>query len=93
MSKRLNMLFAGVVLAVASGTAAAHSGVTFGISLGLPVVPVYAAPPAVVYYEPARVYYAPAPRVYYERTYYGRPAIMIRRDRHFRTDHYRGHWR
>jgi len=94
MSKRLNMLLAGVALIVASGTAAAHSSVSFGISLGIPVAPVYTAPPAAVYYEPARVFYAPAPRVYYAPAYYGPPTVIIRGERRFRPHHYyRRHWR
>jgi len=94
MSRRMNMLLAGVVLAVASGTAAAHSSVSFGISVGVPVSPVYVAPPAVVYYEPAPVYVRPAPRVYYAPAYYGPPAVVIRGERSFRHRYNRrAHWR
>ena len=69
MVSRLKLLLAGTVLAVASGSAAAHGRVSFGISLGVPVAPVYVAPapvyyaPAPVYYAPRRVYYAPRPVV------------------------------
>ena len=93
MSKRLKLLLAGIVLAAASGTAAAHGGVSFGITLGVPVAPVYVAPPPAVYYEPVSVYYAPAPRVYYAPAYYGPPAVVIRADRGFRHRHYRHDWR
>jgi len=93
MSKRLKLLLAGIVLAAASGTAAAHGGVSFGITLGVPVAPVYVAPPPAVYYEPVSVYYAPAPRVYYAPAYYGPPAVVIRADRGFRHGYHRRHWR
>ena len=69
MVSRLKLLLAGTVLAVASGSAAAHGRVSFGISVGVPIAPVYVAPapvyyaPAPVYYAPRRVYYAPAPVV------------------------------
>jgi hypothetical protein len=92
MRNRLTLLLTGLALAVASGTAAAHSSVSFGISLGVPVAPApvyYSAPPA-VYYEPAPVYYAPAPRVYYAPAYYGPPAVVIRGHR---GHHHRDHWR
>ena len=75
MVNRLNLLLAGTVLAVASGSAAAHGRVSFGISLGVPVAPVYVAP-APVYYAPPPVYYAPR-RVYYAPAYYA-PAPVVR---------------
>ena len=95
MFKRSKLLLAGVVLAVASGTAAAHSNVSFGFSLRVPVAPapVYVAPPRAVYYEP---YYEPAPvyyvrpRAYYAPAYYGRPAVVIRYHRGYYP---RRHWR
>jgi hypothetical protein len=83
MVSRLKLLLAGTVLAVASGTAAAHGRVNFGISLGVPVAPVYVAPapvyyaPAPVYYAPRRVYYAPR-RVYYAPRYYAPRPVVVR---------------
>lgn len=88
MCNRLKLLLASVVLAVASGTAAAHSSVSFGISLGVPA-PVYYAPPPAVYYQPAPVYYAPGPVYYAPAYYYGPPAVVIRTHRGF---HHRRHW-
>lgn len=91
MRNRLILLLAGVVLAVASGTAAARSDVSFGISIGVPVAPapVYVAPPPVVYYPPAPVYYAPA-RVYYAPAYYAPPpAVVVKFHKH---RHHRHHW-
>ena len=60
----------GALLALASGTALAHSDVHFGFSIGLPVAPVYVAPapayaPPPVYAAPAPGYYSAPPRVYY----------------------------
>ena len=75
MVSRLKLLLAGTVVAVASGSAAAHGRVSFGISLGVPVAPVYVAP-APVYYAPPPVYYAPR-RVYYAPAYYA-PAPVVR---------------
>jgi hypothetical protein len=78
MVNRFKLLLAGTVLAVASGAAAAHGRVSFGVSVGVPIVaaPVYVAPP-VVYYPPAPVYYAPR-RVYYAPVYYAPPAVVVR---------------
>ena len=64
MRNKLTALLIGSILVVASGTAAAGSNVSFGISFGIPVyqpAPVYVAPPAPVYYAPRAVYYAPRP--------------------------------
>ena len=58
--------------ALASGTAAAHGGVRFGIGIGFPAY--YPAYPAPYYYPPPAYYYPPpvavapaAPPVYIER--------------------------
>jgi hypothetical protein len=78
MVNRLKLLLAGTVLAVASGSAAAHGGrVSFGISVGVPA-PVYVAP-APVYYAPAPVYYVPR-RAYYapRRVYYAPRPVVVR---------------
>jgi hypothetical protein len=79
MVSRSKMLLAGTALALASGTAAAHSNVSFGFSFGVPVAPAYVAPayvaPAPVYYAPAPVYYAPR-RVYYAPAYYAPRAVV-----------------
>ena len=87
MRNKLTTLLIGGILVVASGTAAAGSNVSFGISLGVPVyqpAPVYVAPPPVAYYPPAPVYYAP-PAVYYgPRPFYG-PAVVVR------YNNWRGH--
>lgn len=90
MRNRLSLVAAGAVLAIASGTAAAGSNVSFGISIGVPVAPapVYVAPPPVVYYPPAPVYYAP-PRVYYAPAYYA-PAPVVIKYKHNRR--HRHHW-
>ena len=80
MRKHLTLTLAGLALVAASGIAAAHGTVSFGISLGVPIVaaPVYVAPPPVVYAPPPAVYYAP-PRVYYAPAYYyGRPPVVIK---------------
>ena len=76
MVSRLKLLLAGTVVAVASGSAAAHGRVSFGISLGVPVAPVYVAP-APVYYAPPPVYYAPR-RVYYAPAYYAPAPVVVR---------------
>lgn len=95
MRNRLTVLLIGVALAAASGTAAAHSNVSFGISIGVPAyvapVPAYRyAPPPVVYYPPAPVYYAPPPPVYYAPAYYyDRPGVVIR---YRRGGGHRHHW-
>ncbi|OGA45251.1 MAG: hypothetical protein A3F74_26810 [Betaproteobacteria bacterium RIFCSPLOWO2_12_FULL_62_58] len=78
MFKHLKVLLAGVVLAAASGTAAAHGGVSFGLALGVPIAPapVYVAPRAAYYdpyYYPAPAYYAPRPYYYAPRAYYYAP--------------------
>ena len=87
MRNKLTSLLIGGILVVASGTAAAGSNVSFGISFGVPVyqpAPVYVAPPPPVAYYPP-VYYAP-PVVYYApRPFYG-PATVVRFDR----GHHRG---
>ena len=88
MRKSLTMTLAGLALAAGSGIAAAHGSVSFGISLGVPIVsaPVYYAPPPVVY-APPPVYYAP-PRVYYAPAYYyGRPPVVVK----YRHGHGHGH--
>lgn len=92
MFKHLKMLLAGVVLAAASGTAAAHGGVSFGLSLGVPIAPVYVAPraafydpyyypaPAYSYYvRPRPYYYAPRPYYYAPRRAYYAPAYYAPR--------------
>lgn len=56
------------VVALSSSFAQAHTSVSVGIDLGLPLLfraPVYYAPPP-VYYAPPQVYYE-SPRVVYER--------------------------
>ena len=81
MVSRMKLLLAGTVLAVASGTAAAHGRVSFGISVGVPA-PVYVAP-APVYYAPAPVYYVPR-RVYYApAAYYYAPRPVVVRYRYW----------
>jgi len=85
------LAIAGAMLVLTSGTALAHGDVRFGLSIGLPVAPVYVAPPP-EYYEappatydvaPPQVYYAPPPPAYYEsapgESIYYRPS-----HRHFR---------
>ena len=89
MRNRYSLILAGVALAAASGTAAAHSNVSFGISLGVPIVaaPVYVAPPPVVY-APPPVYYAPA-RVYYAPAYYRPAPVVIQyRNKHWHKRHW-----
>ena len=87
MVNRLNLLLAGTVLAVASGSAAAHGRVSFGISLGVPVAPVYVAP-APVYYAPPPVVYVPPAPVYYG-TYYGAAPVYYNRPNW--SHHHHGH--
>ena len=72
MRHKIAVLLIGAAFATLSGIAAARDNVSFGISLGVPVAPVYVAPPP-VYYDPP-VYYGPSfyyggPPVYY----YGHP--------------------
>jgi hypothetical protein len=89
MRKELTLTLTGLALAAASGIAAAHGTVSFGISLGVPIVsaPVVVAPPPLVY-APPPVYYAP-PRVYYAPAYYyGRPPVVIK----YRHGHGHGRW-
>jgi len=89
MRKSLKLMLAGVALAATSGIASAHGTVSFGISLGVPIVgtPVYVAPPPVVY-APPPVYYSP-PRVYYAPAYYAPPRVVVR----YRPHHpHRYHW-
>jgi hypothetical protein len=83
MVNRSKLLLAGTALALASGTAAAHGRVSFGVSVGVPVypAPVYVAP-APVYYAPAPVYYAPR-RVYYAPRYYYAPRPVVVRYRYW----------
>jgi hypothetical protein len=90
MLSRSKMLLAGTALALASGTAAAHSNVSFGFSFGVPYAPAYVAPapvyyaPRPVYVAPRPVYYAPRPVYYAPRYYYApAPAVAVR---------YRGYW-
>ena len=74
-------LIAGsALLALMSGTALAHSDIHFGLSFGIPAVPVYAAPapsyyPAPGYYSaPPASYDPPPPPAYYSApapAYYG----------------------
>ena len=63
-----------------SGTAAAHGGVGFSVSIGAPIY----APPPVYYAPPPRVYYGP-PTLYYGPAYYGYGG-----PRHWRRHHWRG---
>ena len=71
MKRKLMTLLLGATLAVASGMAAAHSNVSFGVYLGAPA---YSYAPAPVYYAPPPVYYSPPayPYYYYGPAYYGR---------------------
>lgn len=89
MMKR-SMLFAGVLLAALSGTAAAHSDVGFSLSFGVPGA-VYSAPPPAYYgYGYAEPYYQ-APRVYYGDRYWDRHAYREHR-RHEEREHWRRGW-
>ena len=70
---RFACVFALVLGALASGTAAAHGGVRFGIGIGVPLFPPayyypppYYYPPA--YYPPAVVAAPPSPPVYVEQS-------------------------
>jgi hypothetical protein len=67
MTRRLLIVFTGVMLAVMAGAAAARDSVSFSVSIGTPAfivpAPVYYVPPPPVYFLPAAVYYAP-PVVY-----------------------------
>ncbi len=66
------LIAGGALLALMSGTALAHGEVHFGLSIGVPVAPVYVAP-APAYYPPPGYYAAPPagydapppPQVYY----------------------------
>jgi hypothetical protein len=64
-------VFAGAVLAVLSGAAAARDNVSFSVSFGMPA-PVYVTPAPV--YVPAPTYYAPPPAYYPPTTVYYAPA-------------------
>ncbi|HMA87657.1 MAG TPA: hypothetical protein VKP89_02810 [Burkholderiales bacterium] len=74
------LIAGGALLALMSGTALAHSDIHFGLSIGIPAVPVYAAPapsyyPAPGYYSaPPASYDPPPPPAYYSApapAYYG----------------------
>lgn len=77
MKRKLIILLLGVMLAAASGMAAARDRVSFGLFIGVPGYayvappPVYYAPPPVYYVPPPQVYYAPPPVVYYEPAPWG----------------------
>jgi len=90
MMKR-SMLFAGVLLAALSGTAAAHSDVGFSLSFGVPGA-VYSAPPPAYYYDYgygyAQPYYYQAPRAYYGGRYWNRHEWREHR-RHEEREHWR----
>ena len=64
------LIAGGALIALMSGTALARSDVHFGLSIGVPVAPVYVAP-APAYYPPPGYYaappvgYAAPPQVYY----------------------------
>ncbi|WP_028221685.1 hypothetical protein [Paraburkholderia oxyphila] len=58
MKRALILSALGVALAAACGQASAHTDVS--VMLGVPVAPVYAAPPPVVYEEAPVAYAAPA---------------------------------
>jgi hypothetical protein len=64
MRRILMTLLIGAALAAASGAAVARDHVSFGVTVGAPV---YAYPPAPVYYGPPP-YYGPG---YYRPAYYG----------------------
>src|SRR5512146_2913134 len=83
-------LLLGGFLTFLSGTAAAHDGVQFALSIGRPAYE-YVTPPPVDYAPPPEVYYVPPPTVYYES-----PSWFVRyrggdwdNERH---EHHRG-WR
>ncbi len=84
------MLSAGLLLAVVSGTAAAHSDVTFGFSFGAPGA-VYGAPPAYYDYRYAQPYYYAAPRAYYGERDWDRHAYheWVEHRRHEEREHWR----
>jgi hypothetical protein len=91
MKRKLMTLLLGATFAVASGMAAAHSNVSFGVYLGAPA---YSYSPAPVYYAPPPVYYAaPAYPYYYGPAYYGRAywGPRFHDGRHRGWDH--RHWR
>ncbi|CAG9235422.1 conserved exported hypothetical protein [Paraburkholderia tropica] len=56
MKRALILTAMGLSLAAASGVASAHTD--FNVMLGVPVAPVYAAPPPPVIYQEAPVAYA-----------------------------------
>ncbi|MFD1558458.1 hypothetical protein ACFSHT_22960 [Paraburkholderia silviterrae] len=58
MKRALILSALGVALAAACGQASAHTDLS--VMLGVPVAPVYAAPPAVVYEDAPVAYAAPA---------------------------------
>lgn len=94
MRNKLTALLVGGILVVASGTAAASGHVSFGISIGVPVVqpaPVYVAPPPVAYYPAPAVYYAPPPPVYYVPRPYYAPPFAVRYGRGWGYRHFH-HW-
>ena len=63
MKRKLIISLLGVMLAAASGMAAARDRISFRLFIGAPGY-AYVAPPP-VYYAPPPVYYVPPPRVYY----------------------------
>jgi hypothetical protein len=88
---RITILTAGALglLALAPGTASAHTDLHIGI--GVPA-PFYVAPPP-VYYEPPQTYYSPPP-VYYGPGYYDNDDWRYHRHhRHWHDRGRHGEWR
>jgi len=96
------LIAGGALLALMSGTALARSDVHFGLSIGVPVAPVYVAP-APAYYPPPGYYaappvgYAAPPQVYYRApapAYYdAAPGYSLYYGPSYRQYHERREWR
>src|SRR5690348_10453341 len=96
ISPRIGLALAAGILFALCAPATQAGGVNWSVNVGVPVAPVYVAPPVVyapqpVVVQPQPVLVAPAPIVPYATVYYydafGRPVYVAPR-RHWRHRHH-----